>query len=98
MSDCINSKEEEEIAREIKECQERIRKSEERLKELRSICLHPTYTVRLWSWRPGDVGWGRICDVCQMWVGNCSEEELEPHKDEWPLKFPDMIVTHVFKD
>ncbi len=54
----------EEIKTECELMYERIRNSQERLKELRAICKHEKTFTGDYSWRPGSIAPAIICSTC----------------------------------
>ena len=52
------------------------------LQEIRRDCLHDSYRIGNWSWRPGDIDVAKICNHCDEHLGNPSEEEYELFKGQ----------------
>jgi hypothetical protein len=58
----------EEIKEECEKIFAQIKQSEERLKELRTICKHPNTYEGNYSWRIGSIDKAEICSDCQTLV------------------------------
>jgi hypothetical protein len=54
----------------------------EELKIIRKDCSHDSYYVGNWSWLPGRIMQARICNHCQWYIGEPSQEEYETFTGE----------------
>ena len=49
----------------------------EELKLIRKDCPHDSYSVGNWSFIPGRIMQARICNHCQWYIGEPSQDEYE---------------------
>ena len=74
----------------VAELFEIIRKAEAELANIRSVCLHTSWFVGFWSWRPGSDHPSRICNECQNCIPGITDEEAaalwktRPQPTAWP--------------
>lgn len=67
----------------VQDYQRIINKCQNKILELQNSCPHPSYTVQMYSWRPGAMQPTRMCDYCQACLIGITEEEIKKMWDEW---------------
>ena len=62
-----------------------IKAAQEALEEYRRACMHSSFTVALYSWRPGALEPQRICDQCGGITPGITEKEAEEVRKKFKL-------------
>ncbi len=71
-----------------------------KIQALREICKHPTYEIKLYSWRPGRIDPRKICEDCHAVIGAPETEEDKEIGDRLmaPLTVTAVAHTMISKD
>lgn len=61
----------------VQACFDAIKAANDELEQIRSTCLHPTYSLVWWSWGPGRFYPTRCCDHCRDALPGITPEEAK---------------------